>query len=202
MRTAEIKRKTAEIKRKTAETDIVLSLNIDGKGESQIKSGCGFLDHMLTLFAKHGRFDITLTCNGDTYVDDHHTVEDIGIALGEAFSNALSDKRGIVRYGNMILPMDESLIMSAVDLSGRSYLGYGLEISSEKVGSFDTELVEEFWLAFVRKAECTLHIKQMAGTNSHHIIEGAFKSVARSLKQAVSIDSDFADEIPSTKGVL
>ena len=194
--------RTAEIKRKTAETDIVLSLNIDGKGESQIKSGCGFLDHMLTLFAKHGRFDITLTCNGDTYVDDHHTVEDIGIALGEAFSNALSDKRGIVRYGNMILPMDESLIMSAVDLSGRSYLGYGLEIPSEKVGSFDTELVEEFWLAFVRKAECTLHIKQMAGTNSHHIIEGAFKSVARSLKQAVSIDSDFADEIPSTKGVL
>lgn len=194
--------RTAEIKRKTAETDIVLSLNIDGKGESQIKSGCGFLDHMLTLFAKHGRFDITLTCNGDTYVDDHHTVEDIGIALGEAFSNALSDKRGIVRYGNMILPMDESLIMSAVDLSGRSYLGYGLEIPPEKVGSFDTELVEEFWLAFVRKAECTLHIKQLAGTNSHHIIEGAFKSVARSLKQAVSIDSDFADEIPSTKGVL
>lgn len=194
--------RTAEIKRKTAETDIVLSLNIDGKGESQIKSGCGFLDHMLTLFAKHGRFDITLTCNGDTYVDDHHTVEDIGIALGEAFSNALSDKRGIVRYGNMIIPMDESLIMSAVDLSGRSYLGYGLEIPSEKVGSFDTELVEEFWLAFVRKAECTLHIKQLAGTNSHHIIEGAFKSVARSLKQAVSIDSDFADEIPSTKGVL
>ena len=194
--------RTAEIKRKTAETDIVLSLNIDGKGECQIKSGCGFLDHMLTLFAKHGRFDITLTCSGDTYVDDHHTVEDIGIALGEAFSNALSDKRGIVRYGNMILPMDESLIMSAVDLSGRSYLGYGLEIPSEKVGSFDTELVEEFWLAFVRKAECTLHIKQLAGTNSHHIIEGAFKSVARSLKQAVSIDSDFADEIPSTKGVL
>ena len=194
--------RTAEIKRKTAETDIALSLNIDGKGESQIKSGCGFLDHMLTLFAKHGRFDITLTCNGDTNVDDHHTVEDIGIALGEAFSNALSDKRGIVRYGNMIIPMDESLIMSAVDLSGRSYLGYGLEIPSEKVGSFDTELVEEFWLAFVRKAECTLHIKQLAGTNSHHIIEGAFKSVARSLKQAVSIDSDFADEIPSTKGVL
>ena len=194
--------RTAEIKRKTAETDITLSLNIDGKGESQIKSGCGFLDHMLTLFAKHGRFDITLTCNGDTYVDDHHTVEDIGIALGEAFSVALADKRGIVRYGNMILPMDESLIMSAVDLSGRGYLGYGLEIPAEKVGTFDTELVEEFWLAFVRKAECTLHIKQLAGTNSHHIIEGAFKSVARSLKQAVSIDSDFADEIPSTKGVL
>ena len=194
--------RTAEIKRKTAETDIALSLNIDGKGESQIKSGCGFLDHMLTLFAKHGRFDITLTCSGDTYVDDHHTVEDIGIALGEAFSNALADKRGIVRYGNMILPMDESLIMSAVDLSGRGYLGYGLEVPAEKVGSFDTELVEEFWLAFVRKAECALHIKQLAGTNSHHIIEGAFKSVARSLKQAVSIDSDFADEIPSTKGVL
>ena len=194
--------RTAEINRKTAETDITLSLNIDGKGESQIKSGCGFLDHMLTLFAKHGRFDITLTCNGDTYVDDHHTVEDIGIALGEAFSSARADKRGIVRYGNMILPMDESLIMSAVDLSGRGYLGYGLEIPAEKVGTFDTELVEEFWLAFVRKAECTLHIKQLAGTNSHHIIEGAFKSVARSLKQAVSIDSDFADEIPSTKGVL
>ncbi|MBQ7098088.1 MAG: imidazoleglycerol-phosphate dehydratase HisB [Clostridia bacterium] len=194
--------RTAEIKRKTAETDIVLSLNIDGKGESQIKSGCGFLDHMLTLFAKHGRFDINLICNGDTYVDDHHTVEDIGIALGEAFSSALADKRGIVRYGNMILPMDESLIMSAIDLSGRGYLGYGLDIPAEKVGSFDTELVEEFWLAFVRKAECTLHIKHLAGTNSHHIIEGAFKSVARSLKQAVSIDSDFADEIPSTKGVL
>lgn len=194
--------RTAEIKRKTAETDIAISLNIDGKGESQIKSGCGFLDHMLTLFAKHGRFDITLTCKGDIYIDDHHTVEDIGIALGEAFSNALSDKRGIVRYGNMILPMDESLIMSAVDLSGRGYLGYGLDIPAEKVGTFDTELVEEFWLAFIRKAECTLHIKQLAGTNSHHIIEGAFKSVARSLKQAVSIDSDFADEIPSTKGVL
>lgn len=192
----------AQITRKTAETDISLSLNLDGTGESRIDTGCGFLNHMLTLFAKHGRFDITLTCKGDTDVDDHHTVEDIGIALGSAFSEALSDKKGIVRYGNMILPMDEALILSAVDLSGRSQLEYGLTIPSQKVGTFDTELVSEFWLGFVRNANCTLHIKQLAGTNSHHIIEGAFKSVARSLKQAVSIDASFADEIPSTKGVL
>ena len=192
----------AKITRKTAETDISLELCLDGTGESRIDTGCGFLNHMLTLFAKHGRFDITLTCKGDTDVDDHHTVEDIGIALGSAFSEALSDKKGIVRYGNMILPMDEALILSAVDLSGRSQLEYGLIIPSQKVGTFDTELIQEFWLGFVRNTNCTLHIKQLSGTNSHHIIEGAFKSAARSLKQAVSIDASFADEIPSTKGVL
>ena len=194
--------RNAEITRTTAETDISLALNLDGTGRSEIQTGCGFLDHMLTLFAKHGRFDLILNCQGDTYVDDHHTVEDIGIALGQAFAMALGDKKGIRRYGDTILPMDESLILSAVDLSGRGYLGYGLDIPTEKVGSFDTELVEEFVLGFVRNAACTLHIRRMAGTNSHHIIEGAFKSVARSLRTAVSIDPDCADEIPSTKGVL
>ena len=194
--------RTADINRKTAETDIKLTLNIDGSGKSSVDTGCGFLDHMLTLFARHGRFDLNVTCVGDTYIDYHHTVEDIGISLGKAFSEAIGDKKGIVRYGNFILPMDESLILSAVDISGRSYLAYGLEIPTEKVGDFDTELVEEFWLGFVRNADVTLHIKQLAGTNSHHIIEGAFKSVARSLKAAVAIDKDFADEIPSTKGVL
>ena len=194
--------RTSELKRTTAETDISLALNLDGTGRSEIETGCGFLDHMLTLFAKHGRFDLTVSCKGDTYVDDHHTVEDIGICLGKAFTDALGDKKGITRYGSTILPMDESLILSAVDLSGRSYLGYGLEIPTEKVGSFDTELVEEFWLGFIRNAECTLHIRQLAGTNSHHIIEGTFKSVARSLKAAVAIDMAYADEIPSTKGVL
>jgi len=194
--------RTTEINRKTAETDISLKLNIDGKGISTVKTGCGFLDHMITLFASHGRFDIALTCNGDTEVDYHHTAEDIGIVLGAAFKEALGNKKGIVRYGNMILPMDESLILSAVDFSGRAYLGYALDIPTEKVGDFDTELCEEFWLAFVRNVECTLHIRQLAGYNSHHIIEGAFKSVARSIRAAVKIDSDFADEIPSTKGVL
>ena len=194
--------RTSEIKRATAETDISLTLNLDGTGAGEIETGCGFLDHMLTLFAKHGRFDLNITCQGDTYVDDHHTVEDIGISLGKAFKEALGDKKGITRYGSTILPMDESLILSAVDLSGRGFLGYELEIPTEKVGSFDTELVEEFWLGFIRNAECTLHIRQLAGSNSHHIIEGAFKSVARSLKTAVSIDAAFADDIPSTKGVL
>ena len=194
--------RTSTINRKTAETDISLTLNLDGSGKSEIDSGCGFLDHMLTLFTKHGRFDLNLTCNGDTEVDDHHTVEDIGIALGLAFKEALGDKKGVTRYGYMILPMDESLILSAVDFSGRSYLNYDLNILTEKVGTFDTELVEEFWLGFIRNAECTLHIKQLDGTNSHHIIEGAFKSVARSMRQAVEIDSKFADDIMSTKGVL
>ncbi len=194
--------RTATLNRKTAETDIKLTLNLDGSGESTIDSGCGFLDHMLTLFAKHGRFDLTVKCDGDTYVDDHHTVEDIGITLGLAFKEALKDKKGIIRYGNMILPMDETLILSAVDFSGRSYLNYDLQIPTQKVGNFDTELVEEFWLGFVRNAECTLHIKQLDGTNSHHIIEGTFKSVARSMKDAVKIDERFADEILSTKGVL
>lgn len=194
--------RTAEITRKTAETDILLRLNIDGSGKSILNTGCGFFDHMLTLFAKHGRFDLQVECNGDTNVDYHHTVEDIGIVLGKAFCQALGDKRGIVRYGNFILPMDETLIMSAVDFSGRSYLGYSLNIPTEKVGDFDTELVEEFFIAFCNNAGLNLHIRQLAGSNSHHIIEGTFKSVARSLKEAVTIDEAFSDEIPSTKGVL
>ena len=192
----------AEIHRKTTETDIALTLNLDGAGKSEIDTGCGFLDHMLTLFAKHGCFYLSVTCKGDTYVDDHHTVEDIGIALGEAFCKALGDKRGVRRYGNMILPMDEALILTSVDLSGRGYLGYELRIPTEKVGTFDTELVREFWLGFVRSSAVTLHIRQLAGENSHHIIEGVFKSAARSLCEAVRIDAGFADEIPSTKGVL
>ncbi|MBQ2971947.1 MAG: imidazoleglycerol-phosphate dehydratase HisB [Ruminococcus sp.] len=194
--------RTSTINRKTAETDIKLTVNLDGSGESNIDSGCGFLDHMLTLFAKHGRFDLDLKCIGDTDVDDHHTVEDIGISLGLAFNEALGNKKGVSRYGYMILPMDETLILSAVDFSGRAFLNYDLKIPTEKVGNFDTELVEEFWLGFIRNANCTLHIKQLDGTNSHHIIEGAFKSVARSMKEAVKIDAKFADEILSTKGVL
>ncbi len=194
--------RTAQIDRKTAETDISITLNLDGKGESEINTGCGFLDHMLILFAKHGRFDLNVRCVGDTYVDDHHTVEDIGIALGQAFKAALGEKRGIYRYGSMILPMDEALILSAVDLSGRSYLGYKLDIPTQKVGTFDTELIEEFWLGFTRNSDCTLHIVSLEGKNSHHIIEGAFKSVARSMRDAVSIDKEFSGDIMSTKGVL
>lgn len=194
--------RTVQISRKTNETDISLTLNLDGKGESKISSGCGFLDHMLTLLARHARFDLQLCCKGDTEVDYHHTIEDIGIALGDAFNTALGDKKGITRYASFILPMDESLILTAVDISGRSHLAYGLEIPSSKVGDFDTELTQEFFEGFVRHADITLHIKQLSGTNSHHIIEGAFKSVARSLKGAVAIDNDFKDEIPSTKGVL
>lgn len=192
----------ADITRRTAETDITLKLNLDGTGESDIDTGVGFLDHMLTLFAAHGRFDLTVKCEGDTEVDDHHTVEDVGICLGQAFATALGDKRGICRYGQMILPMDEALILTAADLSGRSYLGYALEIPTEKVGTFDTELVKEFFLAFVRCAAVTLHIRQMAGENSHHIIEGTFKSVARTLRAAVAMDEKCPDAIPSTKGVL
>ena len=194
--------RTATINRVTAETSINLKLDLDGSGASSIDSGCGFLDHMLTLFAKHGGFDLTLTCKGDTQVDYHHTTEDIGICLGAAFKQALGDKKGIVRYGFMILPMDETLILTAVDLSGRSFLACELEIPTEKVGDFDTELVEEFWAAFVRTSESTLHIKQISGKNSHHIIEGTFKSAARSLREAVSLDARFADALPSTKGVL
>ena len=194
--------RTANINRETTETRICLSLDLDGSGIYKIDTGCGFLDHMLELFARHGRFDLELTCQGDTRVDDHHTTEDIGIVLGQAFSEALGEKRGIRRYGQTILPMDEALILTAVDLSGRGCLGYALEIPSQKVGSFDTELVQEFWLAFVRNAACSLHIRQLAGINSHHIIEGAFKSAARSLKEAVSIDPETAQEIPSTKGLL
>lgn len=192
----------SQIERKTSETNIKLTLNLDGTGKSNISLKCGFLEHMLTLFAKHGRFDLDISCDGDVQVDFHHTAEDVGIALGQAFKQALGNKKGIVRYGNMILPMDESLILSSADISGRAYLGYCLDIPTEKVGEFDTELVEEFWLAFTRNADITLHIMKISGLNSHHIIEGAFKSVARSLKAAVSIDKDFSDEIPSTKGVL
>ncbi|MBP3300816.1 MAG: imidazoleglycerol-phosphate dehydratase HisB [Clostridia bacterium] len=194
--------KNATIRRTTAETDISLSIVLDGSGISDINTGCGFLDHMLTLFARHGRFDLTVLCKGDVEVDDHHTVEDIGICLGQAFAEALGDKRGINRYGSIILPMDEALILAAVDLSGRSFLRYALSIPTEKVGTFDTELVEEFFLAFTRTGALTLHLKQFDGTNSHHIIEGTFKAVARALRQAVAVDPDAADEIPSTKGVL
>ncbi len=192
----------SRIMRKTAETDIKLSLNLDGSGKSTVNTGCGFLDHMLTLFAKHGRFDLDVVCKGDTNVDCHHTVEDIGIVLGQAFNEALGDKKGIVRYGNMILPMDEALIISAVDISGRSSLTFEADFPSPKIGEFDAELCEEFYLAFVRNALLTLHIHELCGKNSHHIAEGIFKSVARSLKTAVSVDSRFKDEIPSTKGVL
>ena len=189
-------------KRTTAETDVTLSLCLDGRGESKIDTGCGFLDHMLTLFAKHGGFDLAVACKGDTQVDYHHTVEDVGIVLGSAFAEALADKKGITRYGSIVLPMDEALIVAAVDLSGRSYLGFALDIPTPRVGDFDTELVEEFWLAFTRKAECTLHLRTLAGANSHHIIEGAFKAAARALRQAVAVDAVHADELPSTKGVL
>ena len=190
------------LERNTLETKIALSLNLDGTGKSEIDTGVGFLDHMLTLFASHGRFDLTVKCTGDTYVDDHHTVEDIGIALGKAFYDALGDKKGICRYGDIVLPMDETLILAAVDFSGRSHLGFMLDIPTQKVGTFDTELVEEFFLGFVRPAACSLHIRKLDGKNSHHIIEGAFKAVGRVLRQAVAIDPLFANEIPSTKGVL
>lgn len=194
--------RNASIERKTFETEISITLNLDGTGKSRIDTGCGFLNHMLTLFASHGRFDLTVCCKGDTDVDDHHTVEDIGICLGKAFAEALGDKRGITRYGSFLLPMDEALIQTAVDISGRSYLGYQLKIPTQKIGSFDTELVEEFFLGFVRNCPMSLHILQLAGTNSHHIVEGAFKSVARSLKAAVAMDPAAAGQIPSTKGVL
>ncbi len=194
--------RTAEISRNTAETQIILSLSLDGTGASNIATGCGFLDHMLTLFAKHGRFDLNVSCKGDTYVDDHHTVEDVGIALGQAFAAALGNKMGICRYGDTILPMDEALVLVAADISGRCYLGYDLQIPTEKVGTFDTELVQEFWLGFARNANVTLHMRKLTGVNSHHIIEGAFKAVGRVLRQAVAVDPAFANDIPSTKGVL
>ena len=192
----------AEVNRRTGETDIRILLDLDGTGRSVIDTGVGFMDHMLTLFARHGRFDLEVTCKGDTRVDDHHSVEDIGIALGKAFEQALGEKKGVIRYGSTILPMDESLILTAVDLSGRGLLAYDLRIPAEKVGTFDTELTEEFFRALAHNAGATLHIRQLAGGNSHHIIEGAFKSAARSLKAAVAIDPALGDEIPSTKGVL
>ena len=194
--------RTAEIVRDTAETKIVLQLDLDGSGNAKIDTGCGFLDHMLTLLAGHGRFDLTVRCKGDTNVDDHHTVEDIGIALGQAVASAIGDKKGITRYGSMILPMDEALVMCALDLSGRGGYYGELEIPTEKVGSFDTELVDEFFVAFARNAAATLHFVQFAGNNSHHIIEGAFKAFGRALRAAVKIDPECIDQIPSTKGVL
>ena len=191
-----------EIKRTTKETDITLSLCLDGKGESNIDSGNGFMNHMLTLFARHGGFDLNVSCKGDTEVDFHHSAEDIGICLGKALSSALGDMKGISRYGHIILPMDEALILAAVDISGRSHLSFDLPLPSSRVGDFDTELVEEFFEAFVRNAGITLHIKELSGTNTHHIIEGCFKAVGRVLKMAVAIDAANADKIPSTKGVL
>ncbi|MGC2872148.1 imidazoleglycerol-phosphate dehydratase HisB [Ihubacter sp. rT4E-8] len=194
--------RTSEIIRKTAETDITLRLNLDGSGKGEIHSGCGFLDHMLTLFSRHGRFDLDVTCKGDTYVDDHHSVEDIGIALGSAFKEALGDMKGISRYGHIILPMDETLMVCAVDISGRDFLGFDVLMPAAKVGEFDTELVKEFFLGFVRKAQLTLHFKELAGENTHHIIEAMFKAFGRVMGNAVRIDQAYKDEIPSTKGVL
>lgn len=192
----------AEISRRTAETDIQLTLKLDGTGQSNIDTGVGYLDHMLTLFARHGRFDLTVKCHGDTQVDDHHSAEDIGICLGQAFSQALGDMGGIHRYGSTILPMDEALLLTAVDISGRAHLSFDCAIPTQKIGAFDTELVKEFWLAFVRKANVTLHIRKLAGENSHHIVEGLFKSAARTLRAACAVDPALNGEIPSTKGVL
>ena len=194
-------RKT-EINRETSETDIFIRLELDGKGESDIDTGCGFLDHMLELFSRHGRFDLTVHCHGDIHVDYHHTVEDIGICLGKAFAKTLGDKKGIRRYADTILPMDEALILSAVDISGRGSCYYDMELPTERVGDFDTELDQEFWIAFAQNAGLTLHLRKIAGRNTHHILEGAFKSVARSLRVAVSIDPDFSNDIPSTQGLL
>lgn len=194
--------RTAEVTRKTNETDISLALNIDGTGRSEICSGSAFLDHMLTLFAKHGRFDLTVKCDGDIDVDCHHTTEDIGICLGKAFAEALGEKRGIVRYADTTLPMDEALILTAIDISGRSFCACELDVRADKVGDFDTELAPEFWQAFAANAGCTVHIRQLAGANAHHIIEGVFKSMARTLRRAAEIDPRFANDIPSTKGVL
>ena len=190
------------IERNTNETKIRLSLNLDGRGTYSVDTGCGFLDHMLELFARHGRFDLEVQCRGDVKVDYHHTVEDVGIVLGKAFAQALGDMRGITRYGNFLLPMDESLVLCAADLSGRTYLGWQMTLPTEKVGDFDTELAQEFWLAFTRGCPSTLHFSQLAGANSHHILEAAFKGMARALRQAVAIEAAYAGEIPSTKGLL
>lgn len=194
--------RTAQIARDTNETRIRLTLELDGTGASKIDSGCGFLNHMLTLLAAHGRFDLEVSCKGDTDVDDHHTVEDIGIALGQAFTKALGDRRGITRYGQSLLPMDETLVLCGVDLSGRDYLGWGLTLPAQKVGTFDTELAKEFWLGFVRQCSCALHFRQLAGENTHHILEAAFKGAGRALRMAVSLDPALNGQIPSTKGTL
>ena len=194
--------RTASIKRDTRETQISLSLDLDGTGRSQIATGVGFLDHMLELFARHGDFDLTISCRGDTQVDGHHSVEDVGICLGQAFAQALGDKRGICRYGQCLLPMDETLVLIAVDLSGRDYLGWSVTLPSPRVGDFDTELAQEFWLAFVRNCPGSLHIRQMAGENTHHILEAVFKGTGRARRMAAAMDENHRDEIPSTKGVL
>ena len=194
--------RNAAITRNTLETRISLTLNVDGKGQSKIETGCGFLDHMLELFARHGRFDLDIKCKGDLHVDAHHTVEDVALVLGKAFDEALSDRRGIERYGSIVLPMDEALILAAVDISGRPALGYSLDIPDGKVGDFDTELVKEFMLGFSRTLGAAIHIRQLSGENSHHIIEGVFKAFSRALRQAVKIDGNCADEIPSTKGTI
>ena len=194
--------RTANIKRDTKETQIELRLCLDGTGKSEIATGCGFLNHMLTLFARHGDFDLTVTCHGDTDVDYHHSVEDIGICLGQAFTEAMGDKRGITRYGQFLLPMDESLVLCACDLSGRDYLGWAVDLPAAKVGDFDTELAKEFWLAFVRCCPASIHIRELAGENTHHILEAVFKGMGRTLKMAVAPDAKHLDEIPSTKGTL
>ena len=194
--------RTAAISRETKETAIALQLNLDGSGKAEVKSGCGFLDHMLTLFARHGDFDLELTCKGDTEVDYHHTVEDIGIALGQAFTAALGEKRGINRYGQFLLPMDETLVLCACDLSGRDYLGWAVTLPAPKVGDFDTELAKEFWLGFVRNCPASIHIREMCGENTHHILEAVFKGMGRCLKEAVALDPKHLGEVPSTKGVL
>lgn len=194
--------RTATLARKTAETDIALTLNLDGTGVADIQTGCGFLDHMLTLMARHGRLDLTVRCTGDTNVDDHHTVEDIGIALGQALAAALGEKRGVTRFGDVALPMDEALVLVALDLSGRGTLGYALALPTQKVGTFDTELGKEFFLALTREARITLHLTQLAGENSHHILEAAFKGFGRALRAAAAVDPAFAEDIPSTKGTL
>ena len=194
--------RTASVQRDTRETRIKLSLNLDGTGKTEVSTGCGFLDHMLELFARHGDFDLSVTCHGDTQVDFHHSVEDIGICLGKAFQEALGDKRGLVRYGQCLLPMDETLVLCAVDLSGRAVLGWSVELPAAKVGDFDTELAQEFWLGFVRNCPGSLHIRRMAGENTHHILEAVFKGAGRTLKAAVALDPKHLGEIPSTKGVL
>ncbi len=192
----------ADIDRATAETDVTLSVNLDGAGINDISTGVGFLDHMLTLFAVHGRFDLTVKCAGDTAVDDHHSVEDVGICLGRAFKTALGDRAGIARYADAAVPMDEALVLCAVDISGRGHLGYDLPVPAQKIGTFDTELVEEFFTAFVRESGVTLHLKYLAGRNAHHIVEGAFKAFARAMRQAVKVDPELAGAVPSSKGVL
>lgn len=192
----------ATIERNTKETQITLTLNLDGAGKAEIDTGVGFLNHMLELLAFHGQFDLTVKCQGDVQVDDHHSVEDIGIAFGQAFVEALGDKKGIVRYGNFLLPMDEALVLCAVDLCGRDTLGWQVNIPTQKVGSFDTELVQEFMLGLTRNAKVCLHFVQMAGTNSHHIIEAMFKGLGRALRQAAAIDPGRAGETPSSKGIL